>query len=158
MTANAPERAAAHPADEGLNQARTDVISEIVRTDTKAAALLTAFGLPLAVLVATLPGRHLNQAAAVLVGLGAVGLVAAILVVLLAVRPARTKRPRGSYLYWATCTAEDVVADVAVDRRPERIVTLSRLAVRKYAALRLAIDITGVAIVLLVLALLAGLT
>ncbi|MEU9056243.1 Pycsar system effector family protein [Streptomyces sp. NPDC048384] len=128
------------------------------RTDTKAAALLTAFGLPLAVLVATLPSRHLNPAASVLVGLGAVGLVAAILVVLLAVRPARAGRPRGSYLYWAGCTAEDVAADVAVDRRPERIVALSKVAVHKYAALRLAIDITGASIVLLVLGLLAGLT
>ncbi|MFJ3673651.1 Pycsar system effector family protein [Streptomyces sp. NPDC090106] len=154
-----PDSSAVGPAaHEGLTQARADVIAEIARTDTKAGALLAAFGLPLAVLVGTLPGRHLDPIAAILVGLGAVGLVAAILVVLASVRPARAGRPRGSYLHWAACTAEEVIADVTVDQRAERIVTLSKVAERKYAALRLAIDITSASIVLLVLALLVGMS
>ncbi|WP_199800788.1 Pycsar system effector family protein [Streptomyces marianii] len=144
--------------NEKLKEARTDVITEFGRTDVKAAALVSAFGIPFAVLVVALPGRELNPVAAVLVGLGAVGLVAAILVVLLALRPPRVGRPRGSFFYWATCTTpEEVIADVVVDRRAERLITLSGAVERKFAALRLAIEIFGGSVVLLVLALITGL-
>ncbi|MEU6467469.1 Pycsar system effector family protein [Streptomyces sp. NPDC046976] len=143
--------------DVQLNQARTDVITEIVRTDSKAAALLTAFGIPLAVLVATVPGRHINSAAAVLVGLGAVGLVAAMLTVLLVVRPRLGGNGTGSFLHWADCTAEDVIADLTTDSRVDRLVTLSQIARQKYKALRLAVDVTAAALLFLVLALLVDL-
>ncbi|MEU2076618.1 Pycsar system effector family protein [Streptomyces sp. NPDC013489] len=141
--------------DAKLTQARADVTAEIGRTDAKASALLAAFSLPLAVLVAAVPGHDLNTGAAILTGLGAVGLVAAMLVVLLVVRPRLGGNSRGSYLHWATCTPEQVVADLAVDRSAERVVKLSQIATAKYKALRVAIDITAGALVLLVLALAA---
>lgn len=143
--------------DAKLLQARTDVVAEISRTDSKAAALLTAFGIPLAVLVAAVPGHDLPAPAGILVGLGAVGLVAAMLVVLLVVRPRLGGNARGSYLHWATCTPEEVRADVTVDRTAERVVKLSQIAAEKYRALKVAIDITAGALVLLVLALAAAL-
>lgn len=144
--------------DEKLKEARTDVITEFGRTDAKAAALVSAFGIPFAVLVAALPGRELNPVAAVLVGLGAVGLVAAIIVVLLAMRPPRVGRPRGSFYYWAACTTpQEVIADVVVDRRAERLIVLSSALDRKFAALRLATEVFGGSVVLLVLALIVGL-
>ncbi|MFD9819082.1 Pycsar system effector family protein [Streptomyces violascens] len=140
--------------DEQLNQARTDVIAEIARTDNKASALLAAFGIPLAVLVA-MPGRQISTAAAVLVDLGAVGLVAAMLLVLLVIRPRLGGDVRGSYLHWATCTTpEQIAADLAVDRRAERIIALSQIAKTKYRALHTAIITTSAAIVVLALAVL----
>ncbi|MFC6364347.1 hypothetical protein, partial [Nonomuraea thailandensis] len=62
--------------DARLLQAGTDVVGEIARTDSKASALLAAFGIPLAVLVAAVPGHELPVPAAILVGVRAVGLVA----------------------------------------------------------------------------------
>ncbi|WP_415961980.1 Pycsar system effector family protein [Streptomyces sp. 021-4] len=143
--------------DTKLKQARTDVVAEISRTDSKASALLAAFGIPLAVLVAAVPGQDLPLPAAILVGLGAVGLVAAMLVVLLVVRPRLGGNTRGSYLHWATCTPQQVRADLATDLTAQRIIALSQIAVAKYRALRTAIDITAGALVLLVLALAAAL-
>lgn len=148
---------AATATDAQLSQARTDVITEIVRTDAKASALLTAFGIPLAVLVAAVPGRHISSTAAVLVGLGAVGIVAAMLTVLLVIRPRLGGNRPGSFLYWADCTTEDVIADLTTDRRIDRLVTLSQIARQKYKALRLAVDVTAAALLVLVLALLVDL-
>ncbi|MFI1890473.1 Pycsar system effector family protein [Streptomyces jumonjinensis] len=159
MTTTEPQTTTA--TDAQLAQARADVITEIIRTDTKAAALLAAFGIPFAVLIAALPGRDVPGPAAVLLGLGVVGLVAAMLVVLLVVRPrlgARSKpRNRGSFLYWATCTtAEEILTDLAADHRPQRIITLSQIAEKKYRSLAVAVDVTAGAVVLLALGLLAG--
>lgn len=140
-------------ADARLLQARTDTVAEISRTDAKASALLTAFSIPLAVLVAAVPGHDLPTAAAVLVALGAASLVAAMLVVLLVVRPRLGGNTRGSYLHWANCTPEQVRADLATDPTAERIVQLSQIAAAKYRALKTAIDITAGALVLLALAL-----
>ncbi|MFF3547615.1 Pycsar system effector family protein [Streptomyces platensis] len=137
-----------------LDAALTQVLAEIARTDTKASTLLAAFALPLAVLVAAVPGHSLPRAAAALTGLGAVGLVGAMLIVLLVVRPRITGTPRGSYLYWATCTPDEVLADLRKENRAEHIARLSRIAHAKYRALRTAIDVTAGALVALVAALL----
>lgn len=143
--------------DSRLIRARDHVAAEITRTDTKATALLTAFGIPFAVLVATVPGRDFPTAAAVLAGAGTVGLVAALLTVLLALRPRLGGTTRGSYLHWAQCTPEDITEDLATDRNAEHIVQLSQAAVQKYKALRRAIDLTAAALCVLALALLVAL-
>jgi hypothetical protein len=144
--------------DTRLQRARTEVTTEIGRTDSKAAALLATFSLPLAVLVAAVPGRSLPALATALVCLGVGGLVAAMLVVLLVVRPRLSGHARGSYLHWATCTSEEVRADLAVDNSADHVVRLSQIATAKYRALKVAIDITAGALVLLALALAAALT
>ncbi|GHB31180.1 Pycsar system effector family protein [Streptomyces chryseus] len=136
-----------------LLQARTDVIAEMGRTDAKASALLTVLGIPLAVLIAAVPGRNLPAAAVGFVGIGATGLAAALLLVLAIVLPRLGGDTRGSYLYWATCTPEEVTADLAVDRSAERLVTLSKIALKKMLALRVAIFITAGALAALALAL-----
>ncbi|MFI0062490.1 hypothetical protein [Streptomyces virginiae] len=69
-----------------LLQARTDVIAEMGRTDAKASALLTVLGIPLAVLIAAVPGRDLPVAATVLAGIGGGGPPPAR-------RPPRARRP-----------------------------------------------------------------
>ncbi|MFD3700692.1 Pycsar system effector family protein [Streptomyces sp. NPDC058646] len=136
-----------------LTQARTEVIAEMGRTDAKASALLTVLGIPLAVLIAAVPGRDLPAAAAVLVGLGVAGLAAAMLMVLAIVLPRLGGDTRGSYLHWATCTPEEVTADLSVDRGAERLVALSKIALKKMRALRIAIFTTAGALGALALAL-----
>ncbi|MFD6113875.1 hypothetical protein ACFWG0_27730 [Streptomyces yangpuensis] len=69
-----------------LAQARTEVIAEMGRTDAKASALLTVLSLPLAVLIAAVPGHDLPVAATVTAGIGAATLAAAMLLVLRIVR------------------------------------------------------------------------
>ncbi|MGW7461002.1 Pycsar system effector family protein [Streptomyces sp. NPDC054797] len=136
-----------------LLQARADVIAEMGRTDAKASALLTVLGIPLAVLIAAVPGRDIPVAATVLVGLGVAGLAAAMLLVLAIVLPRLGGDARGSYLHWATCTPEEVTADLTVDRGAERLVALSKIALKKMRALRVAIFTTAGALGALALAL-----
>ena len=68
--------------DARLDAANATVLAEISRTDAKSGVLLTAFALPLAALVAAVPGQHPAPLAAALVGIGTAGLVLAMLVVL----------------------------------------------------------------------------
>lgn len=144
--------------DARLDAATATVLAEISRTDAKSGVLLTAFSLPLAALVAAVPGKPLPGLSAVLVATGTVGLVAAMLVVLVVVRPRLTGHDRGSFLYWSLCSTEQLLADLdAPADRAAHVVTLSRIARRKYAGLRLAGDITAVALVALAAALLTAL-
>jgi len=144
--------------DTRLDAATTTVLAEISRTDAKSGVLLTSFSLPLAALVAAVPGKTLPGLSAVLVGVGTVGLVTAMLVVLLAVRPRLGGAARGSFLYWSLCTADEVLADLqAPTDRAAHVVHLSRIAKRKYKGLRLAGDITAAALVALAAALLTAL-
>ncbi|MGW2724123.1 Pycsar system effector family protein [Streptomyces sp. NPDC001492] len=141
-----------------LDAATANVLAEISRTDAKSGVLLTAFSLPLAALVAAIPGRTLPGASGLLVGAGTVGLLVAMLVVLSVVRPRLAGAARGSYLYWSLCTAEELVADLEVPKnQAEHVIHLSRIAKRKYLGLRVAGDITGVSLVVLAAALLVAL-
>ncbi|RGD55390.1 hypothetical protein DR950_41750 [Kitasatospora xanthocidica] len=155
-----PEPAPAPTASEAQwAAARTDVTTEISRTDGKAGALLAGLSLPLAVLTATVQGRELNAVATVLVAGGGGALVVALVLVLLAVLPklGDGQAAPGSFLYWAECSGPELVADLTTDRRAEKIGTLSRLALRKHRLLRYAIQVTIGALLLLAGALVAGL-
>lgn len=145
--------------DARLDAATATVLAEITRTDTKSGVLLSTFALPFTALVAVIPGKSLSTTSSVLTGSGVVGLVAAMLVVLLVVRPRIDGTPRGSYLYWSSCTADELLADLqAPADRAEHIVRLSQIARRKYRGLRLAVDLTAAALVALAAALLTALT
>ncbi|MFF4173627.1 Pycsar system effector family protein [Streptomyces sp. NPDC001744] len=144
--------------DARLDAANATVLAEISRTDAKSGVLLTSFSLPLAALVAVVPGHDLPPAVGILVGAGAVGLIAAMLVVLVVVHPRLSGAARGSFLYWSLCTPDDLVKDLqAPDDRVAHVIHLSQIARRKYAGLRLAGIITGVSLVALGAALLAAL-
>ncbi|EDY49047.1 Pycsar system effector family protein [Streptomyces clavuligerus] len=67
----------------------------------------------LTVVLATVPGRDLPSHSALLIGTGALGLAAAVVVVLLVVRPSLSGAPHGTFLHWATCTPQEVAADLA---------------------------------------------
>ncbi|MFE1075160.1 Pycsar system effector family protein [Streptomyces sp. NPDC058783] len=144
--------------DARLDAANATVLAEISRTDAKSGILLTSFSLPLAALIAVVPGRDLPPVVGLLVGVGAVGLIAAMLVVLVVVHPRLSGAARGSFLYWSLCSPEDLVKDLqAPDDRVAHVIHLSQIARRKYVGLRLAGTITGVSLVALGVALLAAL-
>ncbi|GAA0464205.1 Pycsar system effector family protein [Streptomyces sp. NPDC046215] len=146
--------------DARLAEADATARKEIERSEPKSGALLSAFSIPLAVLVATVPGRHLPPAVALLATVGAVGLAVAVKAVLFAIRPHITGAPRGTYLYWATldpATPQDLIDDLLEERRAEDIIRLAKLARAKHRRTRLAIDITVAAILALDVALLVAL-
>ena len=143
-----------------LVMARDQVATEISRTDAKAVALLTVVSIPTAVLVATIPGSNFALLPAVLTGLGTLGVAAAMLIVLVVIRPrlnVKSLKVRGTWAHWAECTPEEIVEDVKAIRLPEVIAGLSRIAKKKFEALRIAIDITVVSVSALVVGLLASL-
>ncbi|MEV0437771.1 Pycsar system effector family protein [Streptomyces spectabilis] len=151
------ERPSVRSEDERLAQAHAEVMAEIARTDGKASALLTALGIPLAVLVAALPGRELPASGTVLASIAVAGMVAAMLATLRVLQPHIGNATQGSFLHWASCTPDEVLADLAVDRRKAQLVVRSQIARRKFAMLRAAIHITAASVVVLALALLVGL-
>ncbi|MFI9206281.1 Pycsar system effector family protein [Streptomyces sp. NPDC053048] len=121
--------------------------------------MLSAFSLPLAALVASVPGNPLPTTPAVLVGIGAIGLVTAMLVVLLVIRPRLGAGARGNFLHWANCTPETLMADLQnPGDRAADVIRLSQIARRKYLGLRIAGDITGAALIALAAALLTALS
>ncbi|MEV8476211.1 Pycsar system effector family protein [Streptomyces sp. NPDC051173] len=140
-----------------LTEANAIVRKEIERSEPKAGALLSAFSIPLAVLVATVPGRHLSPTVDLLATMGATGLAVAVITVLYIIRPHITGAPRGTYLYWATldpATPQDLIDDLLEERRAEDIIRLAKLARAKHRRTRLAINITVAALVALDVALL----
>ncbi|MFJ2186281.1 Pycsar system effector family protein [Streptomyces anulatus] len=141
-----------------VDAATASVYAEISRTDTKASVLLTAFSLPLAALVAALPGKDLPALPATLVGTGTVALVVAMLIVLSVVRPRLGGEARGSFLHWSRCTttAELQAALATPTGSEDHLMTLSRIARRKYIGLRLAGDVTAAALTALAAALLTS--
>ncbi|MGW3253541.1 Pycsar system effector family protein [Streptomyces fungicidicus] len=144
--------------DARLDAANATVLAEISRTDAKSGVLLTSFSLPLAALVAVVPGHDLPPVVGLLVGAGAVGLIAAMLVVLVVVHPRLSGAARGSFLYWSLCSPDDLVKDLQTPGdRVAHVIHLSQIARRKYAGLRLAGIITGVSLLALGAALLAAL-
>ncbi|MER6916087.1 Pycsar system effector family protein [Streptomyces sp. NPDC000594] len=145
--------------DARLAAAIRTVIGEISRTDGKAAVLLASFSLPLAVLLAAVPGRSLPAYATVLIGIGTTGLVAAMLVVLFVVRPNLSGIRRGTFLYWARCTPQEAADDVGAlgpDGQAEDLVRVSRIARRKFLGIRWAGDITAASLTALAIGLLTS--
>ncbi|HEY8979168.1 MAG TPA: Pycsar system effector family protein [Streptomyces sp.] len=154
MTQSLPTNAA----DKALDAALADVRAEIGRAETTAAALLTGLGIPFAVLITTVPDKEIETAAAVLLGLAGTGLVTAMLVILLVVRPLFSGDPCGTYRLWAESTPLQVREDLTTDRRAELIIGLSRVAKRKHRGLRLSVDITAVSLTEMVIAMVLALT
>ncbi|MET8703641.1 Pycsar system effector family protein [Kitasatospora sp. NPDC004723] len=152
--------------------ARKDVAAEITRTDAKAGTLLAALTLPLAVLVAAVPGHHLAPIVNVMVLLGGVGLAAAMAMTLAVVRPRmapglwvhwtngdrdRAEEAPGTWVRWAHCDRDQLDADLATLDPAGRVISLSRIARDKYRLLGRAIDVTIAALLVLLLALPVGL-
>ncbi|MGW4237858.1 Pycsar system effector family protein [Streptomyces sp. NPDC004749] len=142
--------------DKNLTAAHAEVKAEIARTDTKTALLLAFVGALLAGIWSVASGVRLPVAAYVVGGLGVALLLAAAALLLRAVRPNLGGRRPFGFPLWATQTAEEITAGLSEDTRAQDIAGLSRLAVRKFASLRRAVDLTGLAGVLLIVAAVIG--
>ncbi|MFI1520633.1 Pycsar system effector family protein [Kitasatospora cineracea] len=129
-----------------LERALDTVFAEITRTDGKAAALLSGGGiLAAAAGIITASGRAEPVSTAIAGLLLAAALVASVLVI----RPRLGGGDRASFPHWATLDAGRLLAELSEDRRPECLVTLSQLAVRKMTALQRATDLTIAAVIAL---------
>ncbi|MFJ2589729.1 Pycsar system effector family protein [Streptomyces sp. NPDC087538] len=144
--------------DTRFSAATATVHAEISRTDSKSGVLLSAFGLPLAALVAVIPGRALTGWPAALTGIGAVGLFAAMLVVLGVISPRVDGAPRDCFLHWAQCTPESLTEDLTNPTdQAEQLIRLSRIAKHKYLGLFIAGVLIGVSLIALAAALVTAL-
>ncbi|MEU8828814.1 hypothetical protein [Streptomyces sp. NPDC048636] len=132
-------------------------IEEGRAAEVKATSLLSALSLPLAVLVAVIPGHPLPSTASTLVGMSALGFVTALLIVLRATRARLGGPSRGSYLHWADSAPEEVLTEV-MGQPPcgdaERLIAIARSTRRKHRLVRAANDLASLALLLLAAALL----
>ncbi|MER6314608.1 Pycsar system effector family protein [Streptomyces sp. NPDC001581] len=146
--------------NEALTRAHAEVTTDLGRTEAKVAALLSAFGLPMALLTVVVTGRHLPAAVAVLLGLAGAGMLTGAVLALTALLPlgvAGSATP-ASFLRWAECsTPDEVLDDLAVDHRATRLIRRSRLLRRKFRFLRLAVLSSIAAVIVLATALVVAL-
>lgn len=137
-----------------LSAAHAEVKAEIARTDTKTSLLLAFDGASLAGVWTVATGIHLPVVALVVGGAGAALLIAAVGVLLRAVRPNLGGAQPTGFPLWATLTADEIRAHLegAEGRQAQHIAVLSRIAVDKFRRLQRAVDLTRAAGVLLVVA------
>jgi hypothetical protein len=138
--------------DSNLSAAHAEVKAEIARTDTKTSLLLAFVGALLAGTWTVAKDVSLPLPAYVAGGVGTALLLAAAGLLLSSVRPnLGGARPVGFPL-WATLSAEEITTHLSEDRRAQDIAGLARLAVKKFTALRRAVDLTRVGGALLIVA------
>ncbi|MFJ8541764.1 Pycsar system effector family protein [Streptomyces sp. NPDC093586] len=140
--------------DRNLTAAHAEVKAEIARTDTKTALLLAFVGAVLAGTWSVARDLPLTAPAYVAGGTGLALLVGAAGLLLRSVRP--NLGGRHGFPLWATLTADEIGAAVTSDLAAD-IAGLSRLAVKKFACLRRAVDLTMTGGALLILAALLSL-
>jgi len=137
--------------DKNLDTACATVAGEIARTDGKASLLLAFDGALLAGL-ASVAGHRLPVFTTVCGAAAVLALAAAAALLLLVVRPRLGGGDRSSFPHWARLTSSEIYESLTRDRRAARIGVLSGIAVRKYAHLRRAVDLSLATLVLLLLA------
>ncbi|WP_230195091.1 Pycsar system effector family protein [Streptomyces coriariae] len=142
-------------AGSNLAAAHAEVKAEITRTDTKTGLLLAFVGAVLAGAWSVARDLPLNLAAYLAGGLGLTLLVSAAGLLLRSTRP--NLRGRHGFPLWATLTAEEISTTVSGGNLAADVAGLSRLAVRKFTALRRAVDLTMVGGALLITAVLFAL-
>lgn len=140
-----------------VSQELTGVRAELVRADQKAAALLGLAGTAtsVAIAVAALGSARLPGAARFALWVGVVVLAAAVVVLLLAVRPALPRRGRGvGWVLHANVSPADVAEVPVADAERARVaelVYLSRLTRGKFGRIRAAVDLLLAALLVLLL-------
>jgi hypothetical protein len=142
--------------NQNLTDAVTGVFTEISRTDTKAATILTLDGILVAG-AALMSGRSLPILGFVVAAVGAAAVVASAALALAVVRPRLGGTDQSSFPYWSTLpTDEAVLSSIdGDDKRPARIRVLSGIAMRKMRLLQRATDSAFTAVLCLAI---AGLT
>ncbi|MGH4028510.1 Pycsar system effector family protein [Actinomycetota bacterium Odt1-20B] len=127
--------------DLALDADLAHVSTEIARADQKAALLIGLAGAGLAVVAAAVRDYQLPVASQVIGGAGVAAFLAAIVTLLLVVRPNTSGGAPAGWPRWATCTPEQVLEHLAVDQRAERLCRLSRLCARKMRGIRHAVHL-----------------
>ncbi|MEU5164588.1 Pycsar system effector family protein [Streptomyces sp. NPDC020875] len=147
---------AAPTVDENFAAALAHVTSEVTRTDSKAAALLTLDGLLVAGI--GLLGTKAPWWSLVLGAIGGVAIAGSVVMALLVIRPrlarAEGVTPNGSFLHFASTTPSALAAHMTVDYRADRITSLSRICLTKMRFLRRSGDLALVAVLAVAAALL----
>ncbi|MFI6359533.1 Pycsar system effector family protein [Streptomyces sp. NPDC050743] len=121
------------------------------RTNGKASVLLAFNGAVLAGL-ASIADKHLPPMTKALGALALLALGAAAVLLLLVVRPRLRGNDQPSFPHWARLDEDEIRACMDGDTRAAPIRVLSVLAVAKFTQLRRAVDLSLVALALLVLA------
>jgi hypothetical protein len=135
-----------------LDTAEATLTGTLGRCDSKASVLLGLTGAGLAVIISSAPALALPNPAIVIGAFGAATWVAAIVALLLTVRPHLRNNDRASWPYWSRLTPEDIRKQMAEDRRADRIKVLSVMARTKFTCLRFAVDLVLAGIGLLIAA------
>ncbi|MFI6254311.1 Pycsar system effector family protein [Streptomyces sp. NPDC051016] len=150
MTTTQPDGNAPAMSEE-INR-RLDVAVETLtdtlgRCDNKASVLLALTGAGLAVVVPAAAGANPPTAALVVGGLGSAGWAAAIVLLLLTVRPHLSNDDGASWPHWSKLRHDEILERMGEDRRAKRVKVLSDMARTKFTYLRWAVDLilTGLA-------------
>ncbi|MER6564389.1 Pycsar system effector family protein [Streptomyces sp. NPDC001027] len=131
--------------EQNLSMADSMLGKELVRHDTKASLLIAVDGGIMALVAAIARNSDLSWHVRLLGTLGLSALAASVLVLLLSIRPALGGRSGEGWEIWSALGRGDLLIHMKAERRPDRVLFLSRVVHRKFRRLRLAVDllITG---------------
>ncbi|MGW2401762.1 Pycsar system effector family protein [Kitasatospora sp. NPDC001664] len=129
--------------ERNLAEALAHVVQDVSRADQKGGLVLSFTG----ILSASLAILAQAKGASLLLLAPAAGLLAvAALLALLVIRPRLGTADRSSYSHWATQTTDQLLTDLAPDRRLERLRVLSGICHHKMTLLRWSTDLTVAAL------------
>lgn len=136
-----PRPDASEALSDNLDSALRTTANELVRGETKASILLAINSVGLG-FVATNLGSSQPAAVVVIGAIGAAFLLFATVTLLIAVRPNPVDRSGTSlgWSRWRAMDSDELRAHLAVERRAETVVFLSRIVSSKFQALRRAVN------------------
>ena len=140
--------------DQNLKDSLDSVTAEIGRTDSKASLLLAFNG----AVIAGLLGSADEQVPPLCLVVGALAvlvLAASTVLLLLVVLPRLRGTDRASFPHWAKCDTQQILAEMSIDRRADRLRVLSGIALPKFEGLRRAICLSLTAVGLMVIGVVA---
>jgi hypothetical protein len=131
---------------------------ELARHDTKASLLIAIDGGTLALLTTIVHGLNYPVPVLAIGTAGITAMVASILLLLCSIRPRLSGASGEGWELWARMERDALATHMIDDRRPERVVALSRLIRSKYVQLQRAVDLLLVGLFLIALSVLVAAT
>ncbi|WP_158713355.1 Pycsar system effector family protein [Streptomyces sp. NRRL F-525] len=125
---------------------------ELVRHDTKASLLIAVDGGVLALVAAITHNEELGWDVRLPGTFGLAVLAASIPILLLSIRPVLDDQAGEGWELWSDLDRDNLMVHMRTDRRPERVLFLSRIVRRKFRQLRLAVDLLITGLLLLAVA------
>jgi hypothetical protein len=136
VTATAPDRSTV--ADQAaVDTAIATLRGELGRCDSKASLLLALTGASLAGVVSAAASAHLPVASVAVGAVGAAGLLAATVILLLAVRPSLSG---AGWPTWPRLPVEQLREHLAAGQQVDEVKVLAANAARKFRRIRYAVD------------------